>query len=128
MKITNAPNIMAFVKIYVVSYLHPSNGRLIKPQAVPNIDRNQTCLSVLPPSLIFPFSAQRTFFGTFMPDVENTGTAVGISLTSCIEAEIDVIAYLLPVNGQPSLIYPLSAHLTVFGVVWSCHPTSKTWV
>jgi len=34
MKITDA-----FVKIYVASYLHPLNGRRIKPLAVPNIDQ-----------------------------------------------------------------------------------------
>jgi len=39
MNITDAPNIMAFVKIYDVSYLHPLNGRHIKPLAVPNIDQ-----------------------------------------------------------------------------------------
>jgi len=32
------------------------------------------------------------------PDLENMGIAVGISLLSCIEAEIYVISYLLPVN------------------------------
>jgi len=33
-------------------------------------------------------------------DLENWGTAVGIPLPSCIEAEICVISYLLPVNGS----------------------------
>lgn len=35
-----------------------------------------------------------------MPDLENMGLAVGISLPSCIRAEIYVISYLLPVNGR----------------------------
>jgi len=34
------------------------------------------------------------------PDLENMGIAVGISLLSCIEAEICVISYLLLVNGS----------------------------
>jgi len=33
-----------------------------------------------------------------LPDLENMGIAVGISFISCIEAEICVISYLLPVN------------------------------
>jgi len=39
MKIIDAPNLIAFVKIYVVSYLHPLNRRHIKPLAVPNNDQ-----------------------------------------------------------------------------------------
>jgi len=35
-----------------------------------------------------------------LPDLENMGTAVWISLISCIEADINVISYLLPVNGS----------------------------
>jgi len=34
-----------------------------------------------------------------LSDPGNMGVAVGISLLSCIQAEIDVISYLLPVNG-----------------------------
>jgi len=33
-------------------------------------------------------------------NVENMGIAVEISLLSCIEAEIYVISYLLPINGS----------------------------
>jgi len=33
-------------------------------------------------------------------DIENIGIAVGISLLSCIHAEIYVIAYALPVTGR----------------------------
>jgi len=39
MKITDAPNLIAFVKIYVVSYLHTLNRHYIKPLTVPNIDQ-----------------------------------------------------------------------------------------
>ena len=35
-----------------------------------------------------------------LPDPENMGIAVEISLLSCIEAEIHVILFLLPVNGR----------------------------
>jgi len=35
-----------------------------------------------------------------LPDLKNMGIAVGISLLSCIEAEIYVISYLLPVNDS----------------------------
>ena len=35
-----------------------------------------------------------------LPDPENMGVAVGISLLSCIESEIYVTPYLLPVNGH----------------------------
>ena len=34
------------------------------------------------------------------PDPVNIGIAVGISLLSCIEAEIYTMSYLLPVNGR----------------------------
>jgi len=34
-----------------------------------------------------------------LPDPRNIGVAVGISLLSCIRAEIYLISYLLPVNG-----------------------------
>ena len=34
-----------------------------------------------------------------LPDPENMGMAVEISLLSCVEAEIYVISFLLPVNG-----------------------------
>jgi len=69
-------------------------------------------------SAIFDFS----FFKTWgiirsslfwLPDLENMGIAVRISLILCIEAEIYIISYLRPVIGQPSLISPLSTHLTV---------------
>jgi len=33
-------------------------------------------------------------------DHENIGIAVGMPLLSCIEADIDVISYLLPANGS----------------------------
>ena len=36
---------------------------------------------------------------TELLDPENVGVAVGISLLSCIQADIDDIAYVLPVNG-----------------------------
>ena len=35
-----------------------------------------------------------------LPDPENMSIAVEISLLSCIEAEIYVISFLLPVNGR----------------------------
>jgi len=35
-----------------------------------------------------------------LPNLENVGIAVGISLLSCMEADIYVILYLLPVNGS----------------------------
>jgi len=35
-----------------------------------------------------------------LSDPGKMGVAVGISLLSCIRAEIDVISYLLPVNGR----------------------------
>ena len=35
-----------------------------------------------------------------LPDTENLGIAVGISLLSCIRAEIYVVSYVLPVNGR----------------------------
>jgi len=43
-----------------------------------------------------------------LSDLENIGIAVGISLLSCMEAEIYVISYLLPVNGSHFLFlsYP----------------------
>ena len=34
-----------------------------------------------------------------LPDPENMGIAVGISLLTCIQAEAYVISYVLPVNG-----------------------------
>jgi len=56
-------------------------------------------------SAIFDFSSfqtwdiiRSTLIG--LPDLENMGIAVGIQLLSCIEAEICVISYLLPVNGS----------------------------
>ena len=33
-----------------------------------------------------------------LPDPENMGTAVGISLLSCVGAELFVMSFLLPVN------------------------------
>jgi len=56
-------------------------------------------------SAIFDFS----FFQTWdiirsslirLPDLKNIGIAVEIPLLLCIEAEICVISYLLPVNGS----------------------------
>ena len=43
-----------------------------------------------------------------LPDPENMGKAIGISLLSCIRAELYVIFYLLPVNGRHILFltYP----------------------
>jgi len=38
-----------------------------------------------------------------LPDVENIGIAIGISLLSCIKAEMYVISYLLPVMASDSL-------------------------
>ena len=35
-----------------------------------------------------------------LPDPENMGIAVGILLLSCLEAEICVFSYVLPVNGH----------------------------
>jgi len=43
-----------------------------------------------------------------LPDLENIGIAVGISLVSCMEAEIYVISYLLPVNGSHLCFLPYS--------------------
>jgi len=35
-----------------------------------------------------------------LPDLENMGIAVGMSLLSWISAEIYIISYILPVNGR----------------------------
>jgi hypothetical protein len=40
-----------------------------------------------------------------LPDLENMGLAVGISFLLCIEAEIHVIFYLLPVDNSHLTIY-----------------------
>jgi len=54
---------------------------------------------------IFDFQQARTYDSipnslSLSPDPGNMGVAVGISLLSCVRAEIDVISYLLPVNGS----------------------------
>jgi len=56
-------------------------------------------------SAIFDFSCFQTWHimrsGLIrLPDLENMGIAIGIPLLSCIEAEIYVISYLLPINGS----------------------------
>ena len=50
-------------------------------QYTQTLDSNPTCLFVL-------------------PDAENPGIAFGIWLLSCIEVEIVIMSYLLPVNGR----------------------------
>jgi hypothetical protein len=40
------------------------------------------------------------FSPTVLPYPDNMGKALGISLLSCIEAEINVIFYLLPINDR----------------------------
>ena len=54
---------------------------------------------------IFGFSLIRTLSNVHgslvvLPDLENMDKAVGLSLLSCIEAEICVIFYPLPVNSR----------------------------
>ena len=58
-----------------------------------------------------------------LPDPENMGLAVGISLLSCLRAEIYVLSFLLPVIGRhlrfPTYLFPL---------VFACCLISKTWL
>jgi len=51
---------------------------------------------------VFPISTSGILRSTsvVLPDLENIGIAVEISLLSCMEAEIYVIYCLLPVNGS----------------------------
>jgi len=62
-------------------------------------------------SLISTFDSLRSSL-VVSPDLENMGIAVEISLLSCIEAEIHVISYLLPVNGShlKFLFFPNMGH------------------
>jgi len=56
-------------------------------------------------------------------------TAVGISLLSCIRAEINVNSYLLPVIGCYLWFTTCPCrHGTVFSVVYPCCRTPKIWV
>jgi len=60
-------------------------------------------------------------------DLENVGVAVGISLISCVEAEIYAIVYLLPVMAA---IFDLrfTRNRTLLFLVPSCSLTPKMWV
>jgi hypothetical protein len=54
---------------------------------------------------IFNFSLIRTSGSVrgslvMLPDLANMDMAVGISMLSCIQADIDVISYQLPVNSH----------------------------
>ena len=59
-------------------------------------------------------------------DPENMAIAVGISLLSCIRAEIYVISSLLLVNGRH--LSDMPRRRTVFPHFSLCCPTLKTWV
>jgi len=63
-----------------------------------------------------------------LPDLENMGIAVGISLLSCIEAETYVISYLLRLMAAICDFSLIRTSDSLRGLVWSCHSTSKTWV
>ena len=67
-------------EIYVTAYVLPVQGHMFDFRHAQMSDSFPTSLSVL-------------------PDSENLGIAVVISLLLCIEAEIYVISVLLPVNG-----------------------------
>jgi hypothetical protein len=67
---------------------------------------------------IFNFSLIRTSGSVrgslvVLPDLKNMSMAVGLSMLSCTQADIDVISYQLPVNshylGFPA--YPYIGHL-----------------
>jgi len=54
---------------------------------------------------IFDFQQAQTYKSipttlSVLPDPENMCVAVGISLLSCIRAEMYAMSYLLPVNGH----------------------------
>ena len=68
-------------EIYVISFLLPANGRHIWFPRNRMSDSISASLSVL-------------------PDSENIGIALDLSLLSCREADIYVISFLLPVNGR----------------------------
>ena len=69
-------------EIYVISYVIPVNGRHLWFSTYPDVGLyTPTSLSVF-------------------PDPENMGIAVGISLQSCIRAEIYIISYVVSVNGR----------------------------
>ena len=56
-------------------------------------------------SAIFDFQHSQTSDSirtslSVLPDLENMDKAVGISLLSCIEAEIYAVSQVLPVNGR----------------------------
>ena len=63
------------------------------------------CMHARLMAAIFDFRLTQTSDGTHiglsvLPDPENMGIAVRISLLSCIRAEIYVIPHLLPKNGR----------------------------
>ena len=62
-----------------------------------------------------------------LPDLENMGIAVEISLLSCLEAEIYVSFYALPVMAA-IFDFRHTQTRTVFPSVSPCCPTPKTWV
>ena len=66
---------------YLIPRLLPVNGRHLRLSTYPDSDSIATSLSVL-------------------SDPENMGKAAGTSVQSFIRAEINVISYLLPVNGH----------------------------
>ena len=58
-----------------------------------------------------------------LPDPENMVMAVGISLLSCIEAELYVLSFLLPVNGRH--LSDISRRRTEFPSVSPCSSDPK---
>jgi len=75
--------------IYVMSYLFSVNGHIFDFLHARTQDCIPSCLSA-------------------MPDPKNVGVAVGISLLSCLRAEIYVMSYPLLVSGRDLCIttYP----------------------
>jgi len=76
-------------EIYAISYLLPVNGSHLWFLHICISDSLRSSLVV-------------------SPYLENMGIVVGISFLSCIEAEICVISYLLPVNGSHLWFIPYS--------------------
>ena len=91
------------VEINVITYVLPVDGRHLRFPTYRTSDSNPTDLSVL-------------------PDPENMGIIVGISLLSRLKAEIDVFCYLLPalsrhigyLVGAKLVLTPLSCSPAIF--------------
>jgi len=83
-----------------------------------------------PPSLLYDIPGHRTVFPVIYPCclTPEIWIAVGISLLSCVQAEIYVISCLLPVNCLPSLISNTPRHKAILPVVYPCCLTPETWV